>query len=230
MAFQPIVDVPRGEIFAYEALVRGSNGEGAAEVIARVEPQQRSVFDQACRAKAIEQASVLGMQSKLSLNVSPTDACNEECFRGAIAAAERCNFPVHQLMLEITEAERVEDLPRLASAFRAYSQFGFSSAIDDFGAGFAGLELLAGFQPDVIKIDMHLVRDIHTDRVRRTIVKGLVAICGELDVKVIAEGVEAPEEFDVLRELGVALFQGYYFARPVVGALAAVEWEGRELR
>jgi EAL domain-containing protein (putative c-di-GMP-specific phosphodiesterase class I) len=226
MAFQPIVDVTQREIFAYEALVRGANGEGAAEVISRVEPQQRPFFDQACRAKAIEQASVFGMQSRLSLNVSPTDVCNEECLRSTIAAAEGCNFPMHQLMLEITEAERVDDLSRLASAFGVYRQYGITSAIDDFGAGFAGLELLAGFQPDVVKIDMHLVRNIHADRVRRTIVKGLVATCGELDIKVVAEGVEAPEEFYVLRELGVALFQGYYFARPVVGALAVVSWEG----
>ncbi|VTU25003.1 Blue light- and temperature-regulated antirepressor YcgF [Variovorax sp. PBL-H6] len=133
-------------------------------------------------------------------------------------------------MFEITETERIEDLPRLGSTFRSYGEYGLTSAIDDFGAGFAGLELLAGFQPDVVKIDMHLVRNIHIDRVRRTIVKGLVATCGELDIKVIAEGVETPEEVHVLRELGIDLFQGYYFARPTMGALPLVQWERDEQR
>ncbi|WP_436291883.1 EAL domain-containing protein [Variovorax sp. LjRoot178] len=225
MAFQPIVDVARREIFAHEALVRGTHGEGAAAVFARIEPEERFAFDQACRAKAIEQAAMLGMQSKLSLNVLPRDVCgHEECFRSAMAVAKRCNFPVDRLIFEITEAERTEDIPRLVSVFQTYKQYGFTSAIDDFGAGFAGFELFAGFQPDIIKIDMHLVRNIHTDRVRRAIVKGFVAICEELDMKVIAEGVEAPEEVQVLRELGIVLFQGYFFARPTVGALPAVEW------
>jgi EAL domain-containing protein (putative c-di-GMP-specific phosphodiesterase class I) len=225
MAFQPIVDVARREVFAHEALVRGARGEGAAAVFARIEPQMRFAFDQACRIKAIEQASILGMQSRLSLNVLPNDVSgHEECFRSTMVVAQRCNFPIHRLIFEITEAERTENIPRLVSVFQTYKPYGFTSAIDDFGAGFAGFELFAGFQPDLVKIDMHLVRNIHTDRVRRAIVRGLVAICEELDIKVIAEGVEAPEEVHVLRELGIVLFQGFFFARPTVGALPAVDW------
>lgn len=226
MAFQPIVDLARREIFAHEALVRGLSGEGASEVLGRVGPQQRFAFHEACRVRAIEMASALGMESKLSLNVMPNDvAGQEECFRTAMATAKRCNFPINRLMFEITEGERVEDLPGLAAAFRTFKRYGFTSAIDDFGSAYAGFELLAAFQPDVVKIDISLVRDIHIDPVRVTIVKGFVATCEELEIRVIAEGVEASEEVRVLRALGVDLFQGYLFARPAVAALPSVAWD-----
>ena len=142
-----------------------------------------------------------------------------------MAAAKRCKFPVDRLMFEITEGERVEDLPGLAAAFRTFKRYGFTSAIDDFGAAYAGFELLAAFQPDVVKIDMSLVRDIHVDPVRLTIVKGFVATCDELGIRVIAEGVEASEEVRVLHALGVDLFQGFLFARPTVAALPTVAWD-----
>jgi EAL domain-containing protein (putative c-di-GMP-specific phosphodiesterase class I) len=142
-----------------------------------------------------------------------------------MAAAKRFNFPINRLMFEITEGERVEDLPGLAAAFRTFKRYGFTSAIDDFGAAYAGFELLAAFQPDVVKIDMSLVRDIHIDPVRVTIVKGFVGTCDELGIRVIAEGVEASEEVRVLRALGVDLFQGYLFARPTAAALPVVAWD-----
>jgi EAL domain-containing protein (putative c-di-GMP-specific phosphodiesterase class I) len=226
MAFQPIVDLARREIFAHEALVRGTSGEGASEVLARVDPQHRFAFHEACRVRAIEMASTLGMESKLSLNVMPNDVAGQtECFRTAMLTAKRCNFPIHRLMFEITEGERVDDLPGLAAAFRTFKRYGFTSAIDDFGAGHAGFELLAAFQPDVVKIDMSLVRDIHVDPVRLAIVKGFVATCRELRIRVIAEGVEAPEQVRVLRGLGVDLFQGYLFAKPAIATLPGVAWD-----
>ncbi|WP_232062021.1 EAL domain-containing protein [Variovorax sp. PBS-H4] len=226
MAFQPIVDLALREVFAHEALVRGVAGEGASEVLARVSPQDRFAFHEACRVRAIELAAALGMQSRLSLNVMPNDVAGQEaCFRTAMATAGRCNFPVQQLMFEITEGERVEDLPGLAATFRIFKRYGFTSAIDDFGAAYAGFELLAAFQPDVVKIDMSLVRAIHMDPVRIAIVKGFVATCDDLQIRVIAEGVEVKEEVRTLRALGVDLFQGFLFARPAIAALPAVAWD-----
>ena len=227
MAFQPIVDFQRREVFAHEALVRGTSGEGAFEVLSRVNPRHRFAFHEACRVKAIETASALGMESRLSLNILPNDVAGhqDECFHTAMVAAQRCNFPVDHLMFEITEGERVADLPALAAVFRTYKDYGFTSAIDDFGAAYAGFELLAGFQPDVVKIDMGLVRNIHNDAVRLSIVKGFVGTCSELGIRVVAEGVEASEEVHALRALGVDLFQGYLFARPGIAMLPAVAWD-----
>ncbi|QOF82050.1 EAL domain-containing protein [Variovorax sp. 38R] len=226
MAFQPIVDLGRREIYAHEALVRGLSGEGAAEVLGRVDPVDRFAFHEACRVKAIEIAARLGMKSRLSLNVMPNDVAGQtECFRTAMAAAKRCKFPVRQLMFEITEGERVRDLHGLAATFNSFKRHGFTSAIDDFGAAYAGFELLAAFQPDVVKIDLSLIRGIHADPVRLTIVRGFVATCDELQIRVIAEGVEAAEEVRALREIGVELFQGYLFARPAIATLPAVAWD-----
>lgn len=236
IAFQPIVDLELREIFAHEALVRGIHGEGAPEVLGRVEARHRFAFHEACRVKSIEMASMLGMQSRLSLNVAPNDIVGPaECFHTAIRTAERVCFPVDRLMFELTEGEPVADLPALAATFHSFQRFGFTSAIDDFGAAYAGFELLAAFQPDVVKLDMSFIRDIHRSAVRFTIVKGFVTICDELRIKVIAEGVEAPEEVDVLRRLGVRLFQGFLFARPGTAVLPDVAWNaigrgGRHVR
>ncbi len=225
MAFQPIIDLARREIYAHEALVRGLSGESASEVLSRVNASSRFAFHEASRVKAIEIASTLGMKSRLSLNVMPNDVAGKtECFDTAMAAAKRCHFPVDQLMFEITEGERVDDLPGLAAVFRKFKHQGFASAIDDFGAGYAGFALLASFQPDAVKLDRSLVQDIHIDPVRHAIVKGVVTTCGELRIRVIAEGVETLEEVDALRALGVNLFQGYIFAKPAIASLPAVAW------
>ncbi|MBT2320920.1 EAL domain-containing protein [Variovorax paradoxus] len=226
IAFQPIVDLELREVFAHEALVRGLRGEGALEVLGKVSAPHRFAFHQACRVKSIEMASMLGMRSRLSLNVAPNDIAEPaECFHTAIRTAERVRFPVDHLMFELTEGEPVADLSALAATFRAFDRFGFTSAIDDFGVAYAGFELLAAFQPDIVKLDMSFVRDIHRSAVRLAIVKGFIAICQELRIRVVAEGVETPEEVDVFRRLGVSLFQGFLFARPGVGMLPAVAWD-----
>ncbi|MBT2304190.1 EAL domain-containing protein [Variovorax paradoxus] len=226
IAFQPIVDLDLREVFAHEALVRGVHGEGALEVLGKVEARHRFAFHEACRVKSIEMASMLGMQSRLSLNVAPNDVAGPvECFHTAIRTAERVRFPIDRLIFELTEGEPVADLPALAATFQAFQRFGFTSAIDDFGAAYAGFELLTAFQPDIVKLDRSFVRDIHLSAVRFKIVKGFVAICDELRIKVIAEGVEVREEVDAFRGLGVKLFQGFLFARPGTAMLPHVAWD-----
>ena len=88
------------------------------------------------------------------------------------------------------------------------------TAIDDFGAGYAGLNLLAEFQPDIVKLDMALVRGIDTNLPRQAIIAGILGICRMLNVRVIGEGIETVGEMQTLRDLGVELMQGYLFARP----------------
>lgn len=101
---------------------------------------------------------------------------------------------------------------------------GFKTAIDDFGAGFAGLGLLTKFQPDIVKLDMELIRDIDTDRVKRTIVRNTINMLRDLDIEPVCEGIETRDEYDALRDLGVYLMQGYLFSRPSVAALPQVSW------
>ena len=223
MAFQPIVDVIKRGVFGYEALVRGQGGEGAGAVLSLVDDQNRYAFDQTCRVTAIDLADRLGLQGMLSINFLPNAVYRPEtCIRATLEAAAEKNFPANRLMFEVTESERVLDHAHLKRIFAEYRRQGFTTAIDDFGAGHSGLNLLADFQPDIVKLDMALTRGVDADRVRRAIVSGIVRLCDELGIRVIAEGIETPSECLALQDEGVALFQGYLFAKPGFESLPAM--------
>lgn len=215
-AYQPIFDLRDDSVFAQEALVRGPNGESAASVLAQVDERNRYRFDQACRVKAIRGASELGLTERVSINFLPNAIYRPElCIRTTIAAAQKHQFPLDRIIFEVTEGERVEDGPWFAEILREYKRCGFKTAIDDFGAGYAGLKLLADFQPDIVKVDMDLVRDIDSKRARQVIVRNLVSLCADLGTQVIAEGVETAAERDFLLDSGIHLMQGYLLGRPV---------------
>lgn len=227
-AYQPIVDVDKHRIYAHEALVRGPQGEGAMSVLGQVTEANRYRFDQACRVKAIKTAAQLGMTERVSINFLPNAVYKPEvCIRTTLEAARTHGFPTERIIFEVTEGERVEGGPWLASILREYRRCGFLTAIDDFGAGYAGLTLLADFTPDLIKLDMALVRGVDASKTRQAIARGMVRICEELGIQVIAEGIETASERDFFLSEGVTLMQGYLFARPAFRALAqarAINW------
>lgn len=215
MAFQPIVDVAAKTIFGYEALVRGIHNEGADSVLSQVNDGNRYRFDQSIRVKALDLASKLALDSILSINFLPNAVYRPEtCIRATLEAAAELGFPTDRIMFEVTEGEKVLDHEHLRNIFTEYKKHNFITAIDDFGAGYAGLNLLADWQPDIIKLDMALTRNIDSDRVRRSLVFAILAACRQLSIRVIAEGVETREEYRTLADEGVTLFQGYLFARP----------------
>jgi EAL domain-containing protein (putative c-di-GMP-specific phosphodiesterase class I) len=223
MAFQPIVDLENGDVYAYEALVRPVGGGRAADILGQINEQNRYAFDQSCRVKAIELAARLGMQSLLSINFLPNAVYEPAaCLRKTFEAAERVGFPLHHLMFEVTEDEQARDVEHLRSIFIEYKRHGMITAIDDFGAGHSGLNMLAEFLPDVVKIDMALTRNIHTDRVRQAIVRSVVSLCTDLNISLIAEGIENLQEAMALRDLGIRLHQGYLFARPALEQLPMI--------
>ena len=227
-AYQPIVDVANRTTYAHEALVRGPAGESALSVLSQVTDENRYRFDQACRVKAIKTAAKLGIAERISINFLPNAIYKPEvCIRTTLEAARVHGFPVEHIILEVTEGDRVEDGPWLAQILREYKRCGLLTAIDDFGAGYAGLSLLADFQPDLIKIDMGLVRGVDSSTPRQAIVRGLMRVCDDLGVQVIAEGIETSGERDFLLDAGVRLMQGYFFCRPVfqgVGKVDASAW------
>lgn len=230
-AYQPIVNLETRSIYAHEALVRGPQGEGAATVLVQVNDDNRYRFDQACRVKAIKGASALGMTECLSINFLPNAIYKPElCIRTTLEAARVHGFSLERIIFEVTEGERVEDGPWFAEILREYKRCGFKTAIDDFGAGYAGLSLLADFQPDLIKLDMGLIRNIDRDRARCTIVRNLVRMCADMNIQVIAEGVETAAERDALRDAGIHLMQGYLFARPAFQAVAPVAFDELPVR
>lgn len=225
-AFQPIVDLRKQEIFGYEALVFFFKQKTAYEILRKINDQNRYAFDQACRVKAITLASQLGLHDKvLSINFLPNAVYEPaHCIRSTLQAAQQSGFPVHNLMFEITESEKVHDPAHLTRIFRHYQEQGFITALDDFGAGHAGLNLLASFTPNLLKLDMELVRDIDSNKVKQIIVKGLMDICRQLNIRVLAEGLETLAEVEYFYELGVDLMQGYYFAKPGFECLPEVNF------
>lgn len=226
MAFQPIVDVQSRSIFAYEALVRGGNGESAFEVISKVTTDQLYRFDQTCRVLAIQTAAKLDMQTKLCINFLPNAIYEPaSCIKVTLAAAKKCNFPIEDIILEVSESEKVISVEKMKKIVEQYKKMGFGTAIDDFGAGYAGLGLLANFQPNIIKLDMGLIRDINIDKVKFAIVDGVVRTCHLLGILVIAEGVETIAEYQELRTIGINLFQGYLFAKPQNETLPLVDFD-----
>jgi EAL domain-containing protein (putative c-di-GMP-specific phosphodiesterase class I) len=226
MAFHPIVDVSRGAIWGYEALVRGSEGQGAGHVLSQVTEANRYKFDQACRVKAIELAGRLFPRdddTRLSINFMPNAVYEPSaCIKATLAAAKRVGFRPERIMFEFTENEQVADPNHVKRIIAEYKRLGFITGIDDFGAGHAGLNLLANFQPDLIKLDMDLIRGIEGSRARQAIVAGVVGIARALDITVLAEGIETEAELVTLQAAGINLFQGYLFAKPALQSLPAV--------
>ena len=227
MAFQPIVDVAAGSVFAHEALVRGVDGQGAAFVLEQVSATNRYAFDQLCRTTAIELAArldIAGQGASLSINFLPNAVYEPRaCIRATLTAAMNTGFPLRNIIFEFTEDERL-DIGHIMNILRSYKAMGFRTAIDDFGSGYAGLGLLAKFQPDIVKLDMDLIRDLDTDRSRRTIVSHVLAMLADLGIQPVCEGVQTAGEYAALRDLGVTLMQGYLFARPTLAGLTPVSW------
>ncbi|MBU1337429.1 MAG: EAL domain-containing protein, partial [Alphaproteobacteria bacterium] len=226
MAFQPIIDITTGKTFAQEALVRGLSGEGAQSVRSQITEQNRYGFDQACRTLAIEQATGLGIldtEALLSINFMPNAVYEPEvCIRQTMLAAERAGLPPERLIFEFTEQEKI-DVPHLQRIVSAYREFGFRTAIDDFGAGYSGLALLTQLKTDIVKIDIELVRNINTEPVKRVVLRHIVNMLNDLDKDIIFEGIETHAELEVIRDMGGRLVQGYLIAKPAFEALVQPE-------
>jgi EAL domain-containing protein (putative c-di-GMP-specific phosphodiesterase class I) len=216
IAFQPIVDIAGRRIVAQEALVRGIGGGSAASVLSRAEGSQRFGLEIAIARHALARAVALGIETDLHVNFSPGVLLHSPDALSAIATvAEVENFPIAQLVLEVTEGEKVDDLLRLAKVVEAARARGLRIAIDDFGAGYNGLSLLAEVQPDIIKIDMTLTRGIDLHSVRRSIVAGILRMVEQMHVRTIAEGVESLGELSCLHALGISEMQGFLFGHPL---------------
>ena len=226
-AFQPIVDVAAREIFSYEALVRGPLNEPAFRVLDAVSADRRYQFDQESRVMAIRLASSLGLECLLNLNFLPQSLLvSEDSIVSTLNAARLSRLPVGRIVLEVTEGEIIADHARFATLLNEYRANGLKVAIDDFGAGYSGLNLLANFQPDQVKIDMELVRGIEKHGPRQAIVRAVTQACEDLGIDVIAEGVETVPEYLWLAEQGIRLFQGYLFAKPGFEMLPAIHYPG----
>jgi EAL domain-containing protein (putative c-di-GMP-specific phosphodiesterase class I) len=146
----------------------------------------------------------------LFLNLHPEDLLDPVLHSADTALAELAP----RVVLEITERASLHKVSDLRARVAALRERGFRVAVDDLGAGYAGLSSFAQLEPDIVKLDMTLVRDVHKVPVKQKLVASMTSVCKELGLLVVAEGVECAEERDVLCDIGCDLLQGYHFAKP----------------
>ncbi|NEG62719.1 EAL domain-containing protein [Pantoea agglomerans] len=225
-AFQPIVDPFACEIVSLEALLHGPQGEPPLDYFARLSREQLYQLDLRSKKIAFAQAKQLGIEGMtLSINLLPmtlVEVPDAVPFLLDEIAAQ--GLVPEQIMVEFTENEIISQPEAFEAAIRQLKAAGISLALDDFGAGFAGLSLLTRIQPDKIKIDRTVIADVHKSGPKQAIIHAILKCCSSLEIGVIAEGIEQPEEWMWLEAAGVTQFQGFLFSKPVLNGVAAVAW------
>ena len=218
-AFQPVVDAVAREVSGFEALIRGTWDEPAWQVLQQVPAEHLSQFDQTARGEAISLAARLGVSGNLHLNFLPNALQDSpRTIFSTIDRAHQVGLPIHRIVLEVPERDVSENPSEFADLMREVRGLGIQLAIDDYGGGGSGLNLLGELDPDQVKLDMGLIRGIERHGPRQSIVRAIVSLCAELDIAVVAEGVETLPQFNWLAANQVRLFQGYLFARPACEA------------
>lgn len=214
-AFQPIVNIVSGTVVSFEALVRGPKNEPAFQVFQQVSEEDKYHFDEALRVQAIALAMRLGLTCNLNLNIYPHSVeVYPTAISSTLAMANRSGLAHSRITLEITETEITANILWFKDLVNEHRSSGLQVSIDDFGAGYAGLNLLADFQPDSVKIDMSIIRNINTQGPRQAIVRGLIRTCRDLGIDVVAEGVETEQECHWCFDEGIEFYQCYLFGKP----------------
>ncbi|HUS66490.1 MAG TPA: EAL domain-containing protein [Kofleriaceae bacterium] len=222
LATQPIVSWGARSVYAYEALMRTSEPSlphpgavlSAAEKLGRLTDVGRAV-----RRLAGELARNLPGDALLFINLHPSDFLDESLYDAHNELGRRAD----RVVLEVTERAALDAIGNVRERVARLRALGYRIAVDDLGAGYAGLSSFTSLEPDVVKLDMSLVRDIEKTRTKRTLVASLAAVCRDLGMTVVAEGVETTAERDALIEAGCDLLQGYLFAKPAP-AYPEVKW------
>jgi EAL domain-containing protein (putative c-di-GMP-specific phosphodiesterase class I) len=213
LAYQPIVSWSRAEVVAYEALMRSPEPTLSNPLAVLAAAERLGKLPQLGRE--IRRTAALGAQGLpdgqgVFVNLHPLDLFDDDLF---VEDAPLSRIAKH-VVLEITERaalDRIHELQQRVTRLRA---LGYRIAIDDLGAGYAGLTSFAQLEPEVVKVDMSLVRGIDASPVKQKLVRSIIALCTELGIQLVAEGIETPAERDALIALGGDLCQGYLFAKP----------------
>ena len=225
-AFQPILEPGACEIVSLEALLRGPQGEPPLDYFAGLSREQLYQTDLQSKKIAFAQAKQLGIEGMtLSINLLPMTLVEvPDAVPFLLEAIAAQGLVPEQIMVEFTENEIISQPDAFEAALRQLKAAGISLALDDFGAGFAGLSLLTRIQPDKIKIDRAIISGVHKSGPKQAIIHAILKCCSSLEIGVIAEGIEQPEEWMWLEAAGVTQFQGFLFSKPELNRIAAVAW------
>ncbi|NWA59857.1 diguanylate phosphodiesterase [Pantoea sp. B9002] len=225
-AFQPIIDPFARRITSFEALIRTPNGGSPDEYFSAFGGEAIYHADIKSKRLAFSVASKLGIgEHRLSINLLPMSLVTvPNAVDFLLSEINASGLVPQQVIVEVTENEIISRSDEFAAEVRKLKAAGISLALDDFGAGFAGLSLLSKFQPDKIKIDRELIRDVHKSGPKQAIMHAIIKCCASLEIAVIAEGVEQAEEWMWLEAAGISQFQGFLFAHPLLNGFPAVAW------
>ncbi|MCC8228596.1 diguanylate phosphodiesterase [Enterobacter mori] len=225
-AFQPIVDPFMQQIVSWEALIRTPEGDSPAAYFQTLPRDALYEADLKSKQVALSMASALGLHTQtLSLNLLPMTLVNvPNAVDFLLTVIEANGFVPEQIVVEFTESEAISRFDEFTHSVRQLKSAGISVTIDHFGAGFAGLQLLAQFQPDRIKINRDLIANVHKSGPRQAIVQAIIKCCASLEIQFCAVGVELAEEWMWLESAGISQFQGHLFASPRLGGIPAVAW------
>ena len=217
--FQPIIDLKRGDFLGYEGLIRGppnSALHSPANLFGSAERENLSLeVEMLARQTVLESFARQELPGLLFLNVSPQTLTRPSFRNGqTLAFLEQLHIDPARVVIEITENQPTFDFAAMRSALLHYRGMGFKIAIDDLGEGFSSLRLWSELRPEYIKIDMHFVQGVDRDPIKLQFLKSIQSIAESCGTKVIAEGVETEAELKVVKDLGIALGQGYFVARP----------------
>lgn len=219
--FHPIVETDNPEtVFAYECLARATSQEGDIinpGTMFSIAHKTDMLFnlDRACRLAAIRGCVEHRLNKTIFVNFSPGTIYNpEHCLETTMQAIMQAGLSPEQVVFEVVESEEVADIDHLLGILKYYREHGFRVALDDLGAGFSSLNLLTRLQPDFIKVDMELIRDVNSDPYKAVITENILRMSRSLGVKTIAEGVETVEEWQWLKDKGADYIQGFLFAKP----------------
>ena len=218
--FQPIVRADGTAVYAYECLMRGDRDGGVVMPGAILDAAKRSELlfqvDMAGRKAAVLAAVEHGLTDvNVFINFTPNAIYDPtHCLDSTVRMVDDGGLDRRRVVFEVTEAERLPDLPHLLRIIDYYRDKGFGVALDDVGAGYASLQVLLGMRPDYVKLDMSLVRGVDADPRRAVVARKLIEACRELGLLTVAEGIETPAEWEWVRRHGVDFVQGYLFARP----------------
>lgn len=231
--FQPVVDIYQESVIGFEVLTRGQEPfNNPLQIFSRAqELGLRWEVEELCRQAAFRSIAGLEGERKNStffLNFSPEVLCDSrllqtlcnECLAGAGLAPE-------QVVLEITEEVSLNEYVDVEGIIAGLREAGFRIAIDDFGSGSANLNSLLRVRPDYLKLDKCLIRDVHLNAQKLKMVRSLQHLCEDMNTRLIAEGVEKPEELEKLADLGVRFVQGYLLGYPRARPML-METEARE--
>lgn len=225
-ALQPIVEPSEGKISSLEALIRSNDGGSPEHFFKTLDQDKIYEVDLQTKKYAFALAEKLGIGShKIAVNLLPMSLVNVPgAVEFLVDQISLHGLQPEQVVIEVTENEMISGFNKFNSAIKRLRGEGVGLAIDDFGSGYAGLSLLTRFQPDKIKIDREIVSNIHLSGAKQAIVRSIVSCCTDLEITLVAEGIEKLEEWCWLESAGIRRFQGFLFARPQLNGVGDIHW------